>query len=104
MGIEIDFLPVGNGEKSGDAIALRFGNLFGKRSGQIVMVIDGGTLESGAALVEHIKSFYGTSTVDIVLSTHPDADHASGLSVVLEELVVGQVWMHRPWEHCSEIS
>lgn len=27
MGYEIDFIPVGNGEKSGDAIVLRFGNL-----------------------------------------------------------------------------
>jgi hypothetical protein len=27
IGYEIDFLPVGEGEKSGDAIALRWGNL-----------------------------------------------------------------------------
>ena len=104
MGIEIDFLPVGNGEKSGDAIALRFGNLFGSRNEQIVMVVDGGTQDSGQALVEHIRAYYGTDTVDIVLSTHPDGDHASGLNVVMDELVVGQLWMHRPWEHCTDIS
>lgn len=104
MGIEIDFLPVGNGEKSGDAIALRFGNLFGRRNEQIVMVVDGGTQDSGQALVEHIRAYYGTDTVDIVLSTHPDGDHASGLNVVMDELVVGQLWMHRPWEHCTDIS
>ncbi len=27
MGYEVDFLPAGNGEKSGDAIAVRFGDL-----------------------------------------------------------------------------
>ena len=43
MGLEIDFLSVGEGEKSGDAIALRYGNLFGPRSEQTVLVIDGGT-------------------------------------------------------------
>lgn len=39
MGFEIDFLPVGEEGKSGDAIALRFGNLFGQRSEQMVVVI-----------------------------------------------------------------
>ena len=55
MGFEIDFLPVGEGEKSGDAIALRYGNLSGTRSEQTVLVVDGGTLDSGAALVDHVK-------------------------------------------------
>ena len=47
MGFEVDFLPVGEGEKSGDAIAIRCGNLNGSRNEQFVMVIDGGTLDSG---------------------------------------------------------
>ena len=41
MGYEVDFLPVGDGEKSGDAISLRFGNLFGGRNEQVVIIIDG---------------------------------------------------------------
>lgn len=103
MGFEIDFLPVGEGEKSGDAIAFRCGNLTGPRNEQFVMVIDGGTLESGDALVEHIQTTYRTSHVDLAISSHPDGDHASGLYRVLEDLTVGRLWMHRPWEHCADI-
>jgi hypothetical protein len=55
MGYEIDFLPVGEGEKSGDAIALRFGNLFGNRNEKTVVVIDGGFKETGEKLVKHIE-------------------------------------------------
>ena len=103
MGFEVDFLAVGDGERSGDAIALRFGNLSGKRSKQQVWVIDGGTKESGEAMVKHIKEYYQTDSVDIVVSTHPDSDYASGLSVVLEEMKVGYLLMHQPWNHAEEV-
>ncbi|MCL1826000.1 MAG: MBL fold metallo-hydrolase [Betaproteobacteria bacterium] len=99
FGYEIDFLPVGNGDKSGDAIAVRYG----EPGSYKVMVVDGGTKESGQALVDHIKEHYGTTHVDYVVNTHPDADHASGLEVVLEQLTVGEVWVHRPWEYAEEI-
>lgn len=103
MAYEVDFLPVGDGKRSGDAIALRFGNLAGPRREQQVWIIDGGTRESGKALVEHVKKHYCTDRVDVVVSTHPDSDHASGLSVVLEEMTVGLLLMHRPWKHAKEI-
>ncbi len=98
MPFEIDFLPVGSGEKSGDAIAVRYG----QPDAYTVMVYDGGTKESGEKLVEHIREYYQTDYVDHVVNSHPDADHASGLSVVLEELKVGTLWLHRPW-HYSHI-
>jgi hypothetical protein len=60
MGYEVDFQAVGEGERSGDAIALRYGNLNGSRAEQTVITIDGGTLESGDELVKHIRNFYGT--------------------------------------------
>lgn len=104
MGCEVDFLPVGDGKRSGDAIAVRYGNLFGEREEQTVVVVDGGFQASGEALVEHINNYYDTNTVDIVVSTHPDADHTSGLSEVLEKMDVGQLWMHKPWEHADEIA
>jgi beta-lactamase superfamily II metal-dependent hydrolase len=103
MGFEIDFLPVGEGEKSGDAIAIRHGNLHGTRSEQFVMVIDGGTIDSGDALVEHVQQVYRADSVDLVVSSHPDADHASGLTRLLGELKIGRMWMHRPWEHSADI-
>jgi len=103
MGFEVDFLPVGDGEKGGDAIALRYGRLDGTRSDQVVVVIDGGTKESGENLVKHIRKYYKTDQVNLVISTHPDADHSSGLTVVLENLKVDNLWMHCPWEHTQDI-
>jgi beta-lactamase superfamily II metal-dependent hydrolase len=107
MPYEIDFLPVGDGERSGDAIAMRFGNLAGSKqqdpTQQTVVVLDGGTKESGAELVKHIKSYYGTTVVDSVLCTHSDADHASGLTEVLENLQVHRLYMHLPWNHVKDL-
>lgn len=104
VGYEIDFLAVGSGEKSGDAIALRFGDLFGSRTNQRVVVVDGGFQETGEQLVAHIRKFYQTDQVDLVVSTHPDADHVGGLQVVLETLEVGALWMHRPWLHTRDMA
>lgn len=100
FGYEIDFLPVGNGERSGDAIAVRYGS---SATGYVVMVVDGGTNESGEAIVELVRRHYRTNHVNYVVNTHPDADHASGLAVVLNSLSVGQLWMHQPWLHSSEM-
>jgi len=102
--LEIDFMPVGDGEKSGDAIALRFG-LYedGKWKNQKVFIIDGGNVASGEALVKHVKEVYKTTKVDRVILTHPDSDHASGLRKVIEELDVEKIWMHRPWNHWSDL-
>ena len=44
MGIEIDFLPVGNGEKSGDAIALRFFAGLSAREAAVAMDKQEGTI------------------------------------------------------------
>ncbi|MEU5524958.1 MBL fold metallo-hydrolase [Streptomyces sp. NPDC047860] len=104
MGYEIDFLPVGDESSGGDAIALRYGNLYGSRNEQTVIVIDGGYLDDGEALVEHIRKHYNTGTVDLVVSTHPDRDHISGLRIVLEQLTVKKLLMHLPWSHSASMS
>ena len=103
MAFEVDFLAVGDGEKSGDAIAVRWGNLAGPRAEQKILIIDGGTLEAGQNLVNHVANFYGTTSVDAVLCTHPDIDHACGLKIVLEKLDFGFLLMHKPWDHANEI-
>jgi beta-lactamase superfamily II metal-dependent hydrolase len=109
MGYEIDFLPVGGGEHSGDAIALRFGNLLPDYlnfwvTDQTVVVVDGGYSEVGPELVKHIRNYYQTNQVDLVVSTHPDADHVNGLRTVLEEMEVRELFLHRPWLHVPEAS
>ena len=85
MGYEVDIIGVGQESKSGDAIAIRWGNLYGQRSEQKVVVIDGGFKDCGYDVVKHIKIYYGTDCVDAVISTHPDQDHINGLHIVLDE-------------------
>jgi beta-lactamase superfamily II metal-dependent hydrolase len=104
MGYEIDFLPVGDESKGGDAIALRYGNLHGSRLEQTVVVIDGGYTDDGEALVQHIREYYRTDKVDIVISTHSDQDHITGLEVVLEEMDVSNLLMHLPWQHSAMLT
>lgn len=100
MKYEIEFLAVGNGEKSGDAIVIRWEE---SQDNYKVMVVDGGTKESGQKIVDHIKTYYDTTYVDYVVNSHPDQDHASGLKVVLDELTVGELWIHRPWNYTKQI-
>ena len=54
MDYEMDFIGVGQESKSGDAIALRWGNLAGDRTDQRVVLIDGGFKESGQHVVDEV--------------------------------------------------
>lgn len=98
MGYEIDFLGVGEKSNSGDAIAVRFGNLSGPREEQTIVVIDAGYKSDGEKLIEHIKNHYNTEIVDLVISTHPDQDHINGLHAVIDGLTVKKLWIHQPWD------
>lgn len=100
MAHEIDFIPVGNGERSGDAIVVRWKELSGWKIG----VIDGGSKESGQKIVDHINQYYGKNQViEFALNTHPDMDHCSGLTVVLENLPVKKLWIHQPWNYSQDL-
>lgn len=94
---EVHFLPVGNRYKSGDAIAVRWGQPGASK----VLVYDGGTTESGKALATFVRERLRSSRVDYAVSSHPDGDHASGLLALLQRMEVGELWMHRPWHHAS---
>ena len=101
MGFEIDFLPVGEESQSGDAILLRYGDLSGARERQTVVLVDGGFRETADAVIEHLGQYYQTNMIDLVVSTHPDADHISGLREIFDRVkegtvVVSELWMHRP--------
>lgn len=98
MGIEFDFVSIGEG-KNGDAICVRY-----EMEGEyIVGIIDCAKKDCGAKMVEHIREFYKTETIDFVINTHPDIDHVSGLTVIFEEFTVKNLIMHKPWEHAGEI-
>lgn len=103
FGFEVDFLPVGDKTRSGDAICLRWGyNLCDETGGhrqQFVMVVDGGYAPVGESVVNHVKNFYKTSCIDVVVNTHPHRDHINGLSTVIEKCSVRYLSMHQPWDH-----
>ncbi len=92
MSLEIDMVDVGDA----DAIALRYfypdGRIF-------VAIIDGGNQDDGEKIIEIVRRYYQTTHVDLVVSTHPDHDYIAGLSQVVSELDVDQVWLHDPWLH-----
>ena len=98
MNCEVEFLPVGDGCKAGDAIVIRYGDA----NAYEIMVIDGGNLASGKAIVNHIQSNFGYGTVVThAVVTHPDADHASGMREVLNGLPVKNLWLHKLWEFAA---
>jgi beta-lactamase superfamily II metal-dependent hydrolase len=98
MNFEIEFLPVGDASKAGDAIVARYG----QPGAYGVTVVDGGTEDAGSNLVDHIIANYGPGTIiDHVICTHPDADHASGLRKVMEVFPVRNLWLHGLWHHSA---
>jgi beta-lactamase superfamily II metal-dependent hydrolase len=94
---ELDFLAVGDGERSGDAICLRYTPQ--GTNVPLVGVIDAGFLVNGDQIVDYVESFYKTTKVDFVLSTHPDEDHINGMGGVVRNLDVGTLLIHRPAQH-----
>lgn len=94
MNCEVEFLPVGDASKPGDAIVVRYGDA----SAPELMIVDGGNSEAGKAVVEHVcREFGDHSVISHVVLTHADADHASGLREVLAGLEVANLWLHIPW-------
>lgn len=97
---DVEFLPVGDGTKAGDAIVVSYG----VETPEEIIVVDGGTMDSGGAMVKHIQTYFGPqTTIAHLVSTHPDADHASGLRPLLENFRVKNVWLHGLWHHAAEI-
>lgn len=99
---EIDFRPVDyeltiGSIKSGDAIAIRFTSATDGH--HKIVIIDGGFQANGPQMVEHIRRYYGTDHVDLMISTHPDADHINGLQHIIEQLTVDELMIHQPRQH-----
>ncbi|MDE0014436.1 MAG: MBL fold metallo-hydrolase [Candidatus Poribacteria bacterium] len=96
---EIDFLDV-DAKDSGDAIPLRY--KIGDETR--IHVTDGGFQKTGDKVVEHINKYYDDpDTIDAVIVSHPDGDHAGGVRTVLEEFEVSELWMLRPWDYVDEL-
>ncbi|WP_246939416.1 lamin tail domain-containing protein [Bacillus pinisoli] len=77
--LEAHFINVGQG----DSILVVLPN--GKK-----MLIDGGPRESGPKIVDYLRKHL-IKELDLVVSTHPDADHIGGLLDVLQYVKVNKV-------------
>ena len=102
---EVDFLKVGTAGKSGDAIAMRYTytNPAGAPT-QIVAVIDGGFRDVAQDIEQHVRTHYGTDTIDLVISTHPDGDHINGLTPLIQNMNVTHLLVHNPRNHVNDVS
>jgi competence protein ComEC len=77
--LEVHFVDVGQGD-----------GIFIRSPEGLVMVIDGGPRDSGMS--GYLKR-HGVKTVDVLIGTHPEADHIGGLIEVLKQLPVRNVYI-----------
>lgn len=98
---DMEFLPVGENSKSGDAIVTAYMT----PAGQKLMVVDGGDLAAGDRAVAFIEKHYGSNAViEHMVCTHSDGDHASGLRRIIERFTVKNLWVHQPWKYASTLN
>ncbi len=78
--MQVHFIDVGQG----DSIFIESPN--GK-----TMLVDGGSKGSGKQVVSYLQEL-GVNKLDIVVATHPDADHIGGLISLLNSIDIGQFY------------
>lgn len=95
---EVRFFSVGTETKGGDAIFIRFKDSENKWK---VIVIDGGYGESGTKVVNYMQELH-MDTIDLMVNTHPDLDHISGLLTIMDsDIKVTTLLLHKPWEDAN---
>ena len=105
MKYEIDFMGINQKTQNADAISFRYYDDSLRRF--VVGVYDGGLKDYGAALKDHLNKYYFNGmtnpTIDYVICSHPDQDHASGLTEIIDNFNVGTLIMNRPWLYIDEL-
>ncbi|WP_249436155.1 ComEC/Rec2 family competence protein [Paenibacillus sp. Marseille-Q4541] len=56
------------------------------------MLIDGGNNDDEQRIVSYLKK-QGVKKVDVLIGTHPDADHVGGLDAVVDAFDIGKIYM-----------
>ena len=77
--LRVDFIDVGQG----DAILIQ--------RGAVAILVDGGP--EADTVADYLRS-RGIEDVDLLVATHPHADHIGGLTEVLERFEVGEIWVN----------
>lgn len=105
MRYELEFIGINEDSCDADAICMRYFD--SELNRYIVGIYDGGIQKYGGALVEHLKKYYfeGTEspTIDFVICSHPDQDHASGLCTLFDNFNIDALIVNRPWLYIDDI-
>ena len=75
----VNYIDVGQG----DSIFIKVGDCD--------ILIDGGVAAQGTTVSKYLKN-QGVDDVELMINTHPDADHCGGLTQVLKDFKVEEVW------------
>ena len=78
----VHYIDVGQG----DSIFIKVGDCD--------ILIDAGTANYGTTVSNYLKS-QSVDDIELMINTHPDADHCGGLTTVLNNYVVEEVWMSK---------
>ena len=75
----VSYINVGQG----DSILIKLGDCD--------ILIDAGVANQGSTVSKYLKA-QGVDDIELMINTHPDADHCGGLTTVLNDFVVEEVW------------
>lgn len=100
MAYQIDFFSSSNASGNADAIVFSWIDDNGVEK---IGVYDGGYEKTAQEFCDHIKEYYNTETLDFVVCSHPDQDHASGLKTVLETFNVNALYVNFPWDYIDDV-
>lgn len=95
----LDCVSISKNADSHDATCIRYG----APDNFCVMVFDCGKRQSVPALVKHIREHYTSNTVDHLVCSCLDIDNLLGMALILEQMEVLKLWLHRPWAHSKLI-
>lgn len=81
--IEVHFIDVGQG----DAILVTAPN-------DKIMLIDAGNNGDGKIIIDYLRRL-GLEKIDVLIGTHPHADHLGGLDEVIRKFQIGSIYLPR---------
>ncbi len=56
------------------------------------MLIDAGDNDAGPSVVSYLQNF-GIKKIDVLIATHPDADHIGGIDLIIDTFEIGEFYM-----------
>lgn len=87
-----------------DSIIIRHFQMLDGKEKAYIIVIDAGNIGDGYTIKKHLKTYYGTTHIDLAICTHPDKDHKDGFFELMEdeEVIVDSFWLTDPASYLDE--